>query len=1143
MRVALIAFCVLLTPFFASAGVPDPFIYDTRLIGLPMIVGASYGTYQTAVRVGNTPTLQTSVHTFSSIPLVSTDLSSFGLSSFATTSGMWRGYGAPYYPSYFYNFGPIKITASIPDGIYSVPITAVGAYGTATTTINVVVDNVPPTISLSSITFSISTTSPRAGDYMYLSGSANGTGSTVKVSGIYEGLFDASGNSLSWYARTTGDMIAYSSQSINNALASSTDGTFTNVPIKLSESDDPGQIARATSFRIRLTVYDEAGNTASTSLMIPVPKKTDPPDPCANGGCVSNVLFLPGIEASRLYEYVSCVDGVCEAKLWEPGGDDLASRLMHDANGTSIQSDVYAKSIIDNAYVPVKGNIYKSFIEQMDGIVAAGTMRAWEAIPYDWRLTPDQILDSGAVIAPGKISYLTATSSPYIMQELKKLASTSKSGKVTIVAHSNGGLVTKRLVEKLGPDASKFIDKIIFVAVPQVGTPQAIGALLHGYDQGLPSSFVSYGLSDGTAQSLAKNMPMTYNLLPSNSYFTQVDTPVVSFSDQSLLAEFRARYGDLIHSTERLRSFVTDAWRTASSTTEGLAYPSVGNELLFRNAEALHAGLDAWKPPTGITLYEIAGWGEKTLAGIDYYQGISVQCDQAVSVLSRCIKTPKIDYRPRIVLDGDGTVVTPSALWTQGAKRYWVDLKTYAKDNRLTAPLGRQHADILEVEELRMLLQNIITNNNNLNLPQYISTSTPPNPNSDTEFRFTLHSPLSLHLYDDQGRHTGISTTTGELEENIPGSRYMRFGEVQFISAPSSLNTQLVMNGYAPGSFTLDVEEVFGENTIASTTFAGIPSTINTVATMNTSTKGISDFGALVVDKNNDGQPDITLHAKEGGVVTLDTTPPITTFSAQGTVGLRDWYTSDAVITLVATDTESSVASTTYSLDGGTTWSTYLSPFAISQEGATTISYYSTDSVGNAESIASTTIKIDKTAPEARISFATTTSMLSVSGVDTGSSVSVSTQSVRSVKNEERKKEYREKGMIVATLADEAGNTTILTYTTPHSDSKQRDAATIVSVSYNGVATSSVAASTQYKWVTDKKGKYVMFASYLKTVLTTMEAHYYPKKNITTVMLKPQELDEREDNRGLDSRPVRTSFPGLLVPGLQTEKGNIKITY
>ena len=121
------------------------------------------------------------------------------------------------------------------------------------------------------------------------------------------------------------------------------------------------------------------------------------------------------------------------------------------------------------------------------------------------------------------ISYLTATSSPYVIQELKRLAKSSKTGKVTIVAHSNGGLVAKALMQKLGDaETAKLIDKVIFVAVPQVGTPQAIGALLHGYEQGLPKDWISVFLSESTARTLAQNMSSAYNLLPSANYFASI---------------------------------------------------------------------------------------------------------------------------------------------------------------------------------------------------------------------------------------------------------------------------------------------------------------------------------------------------------------------------------------------------------------------------------------------------------------------------------------------------------------------------------------------------------------------------------------------------------------------------------------------
>ncbi|MDP1689679.1 MAG: hypothetical protein Q8L52_00500 [bacterium] len=880
-----------------------------------------------------------------------------------------------------------------------------------------------------------------------------------------------------------------------------------------------------------------------TDLSLPPP----PPDPCAvPGACASNVLFLPGIEASRLYES----DGQGgDTKLWEPGGDALASRLSHDVNGVSVNPDVYVKKngVIDNAYVPIKGNIYKSFIEQMDGLVTAGTINGWEAVPYDWRLSPDQILGSGALVAPDKISYLIATSSPYIIQELKRLAATSKTHKVTIIAHSNGGLVAKRLTEMLGSEAAALVDKIVFVAVPQAGAPQAVGALLHGYDQGLPTSFISYGLSDSAARTLATNMPMTYNLIPSKTYFTQVDAPIVTFTDQPILAPFLASYGSFIHSQELLHDFLVAPWRAASSTTEGLNYPSVGNESLLTQAEALHTNLDAWTTPAGVTLYEIAGWGEKTLAGIDYYQGITMHCDNVVSVLTGCTKTAKIDYRPRLVLDGDGTVPTPSALWTPGAKRYWVDLGKYNNQHTFSAPLGRQHADILEVEELRTFLQHIITNNGAGNLPQYISTSTPINPNSRTELHFTLHSPLTLNLYDDQGRHTGISTTTGELEENIPESRYLKFGEVQFISVPTSLNTRLVMNGYEEGSFTLDAAEVNGATVVASTTFAGIPSDTGTIAEIDVPSGGLTNMGALIVDENGDGHADITLAPNPGAEVTLDITPPVTTFSAAGTAGLHGWYTGDVSVTITATDTESQIASTTYSLDSGSTWNTYLVPFSVTQEGITTILYHSIDTAKNTEPIATTTIKIDKTAPEAKIVFSTAAKALSVAGVDAlslvNASTSVATLDPKLKYKEREEKERKSIAIVTTTLTDEAGNITVLTYTKSSSDSERRNTATVASIGYNGIVTSLVAATLQYKWSTNKKGEYTMFAAYLKTATSTLEARYQSKKNITTIMTKPQELDDRENDDNKDVRSVRLKLKGLVIPGFQTEKGSVKIIY
>ncbi len=584
---------------------------------------------------------------------------------------------------------------------------------------------------------------------------------------------------------------------------------------------------------------------------------------------VSNVLFIPGIEASRLYENLPCSGGTCETKVWEPHGDDLATHLLNNPDGQSTESGVYVRTndIIDNAYVPSVGNVYKSFIEEMNTLQNDGTIREWEAIPYDWRLDPSQIVTKGDQIAPGKISYLFGTSTPYMQQELRRLAATSKTGKVTIIAHSYGGLVTKQLTNVLGAEAGQLIDKIIFVAVPQVGTPQAIGALLHGYDQGLPTSFLPYALSAATARTLAHNMPMTYNLLPSAEYLFYAEKPTITFSDDPLLSDFKSRY-PYTYTEGGLHAFITDPAR-ASTTAVGLTYPAIGNAGLYTEAETTHQLLDAWSPPSGVPLYEIAGWGKETLSGIHYYQGVDVECDQVISVMSNCEYIPKIDYTPQMVLDGDGTVVTPSALWTLGAKRYWVNLFDY---NGFFRHIG--HADILEIPELRNFLREILISTTTQDLPQFIFNSVPTATSSVPRLRFELHSPLSLDVYDEQGNHTGISTTTGQVEENIPQSEYHQLGEVQLIDIPSSTHVHLAMKGRAKGSFTLHIDEANGDSVIASTTFAGVPSATTTRVSLDAPNGGVNKLGSLKVDENADGTPEITLIPALGATITPDLIPP-----------------------------------------------------------------------------------------------------------------------------------------------------------------------------------------------------------------------------------------------------------------------------
>jgi pimeloyl-ACP methyl ester carboxylesterase len=613
-------------------------------------------------------------------------------------------------------------------------------------------------------------------------------------------------------------------------------------------------------------------NVSFTPWLGSEPEMTEPT--ICTVACNSNVLFLSGLQASRLYrsndahqcDYYNDFDELVsptECRIWEPQGDVLSALLlMH--NGASVLPDLYTRDIIDDAYGTAA--IYSPFMTFMDTLVSADVLNEWEAIPYDWRLAFGDILASGKK-SGDNISYLEATTSPYIIQELKRLAAGSRTGKVTIIAHSNGGLLAKELLAMLGTTTSaELIDQLIFVAVPQTGTPQAIGALLHGFKQDIPHAWY---LPDGAffsaaaARLIANDMPSAYNLLPSVQYFRDVQTPVATFANSSpVLTDAYERYGGFLNTWEEMRDFMAGAEGRLAPLAQDLKTPALAEESLVDDSWDTHASLDNWTPPPSISLIEIAGWGVDTVGRIDYTQ--KKKGDNYIW-----------SYEPWLTEDGDGTVVVPSALAvgtsSSNVRRYWVDL--FRHNRGLTT--NREHASIFSVDSLLSFIKDNLVRKSVDNLEQYayFSTSTPPS-NPEKKLRFYLHSPLSLELYDDVGRHTGLSTTTGFIENNIPGAYYREFGEVKYITVPASTTLHLVLSGQAQGSFDLKIEEAEGDSVTATTTFVDIPTATSTVVTMDFTDGTIVNASPLSIDEDGDGDVDVTLLPKPGEEVFFDNTPP-----------------------------------------------------------------------------------------------------------------------------------------------------------------------------------------------------------------------------------------------------------------------------
>ena len=586
----------------------------------------------------------------------------------------------------------------------------------------------------------------------------------------------------------------------------------------------------------------------------PVPTTT----PDCTSSCFSNVLFLPGIESSRLYR--PQVVGDPENRVWEPSEDDDVRDLYLKENGEGWRDDVYTKEgdVLDE--LPVVGqNIYKSFISKMDELKEDGLINDWLPAAYDWRLSLGEILSNGNNV-DGKIYYsgdMRATSTPYIIQELRRLAATSKSGKVTIIAHSNGGLLAKQLTYVLGDEAEDLIDKMIFVAVPQAGTPMAIAAGLHGYDQDIgPGGFI---LSSEVARSFASTSPMFYHLLPSQDYFSYVDTPVIQFDPA--LSEWTSRYGQTIDSKTALDEFLADSYGRVDAETGDTDQPVQLKSTLLVPAGVLHDELDNWAPPGDIELIQIAGWGvPTTVSGITYKK-----------------KGDGVKPEPTTTIDGDGTVVVPSALWASeatGAMNYWFDLDKYNRPfNRLIT--GRlkpvNHATILDLSEINNLVADTVTDSVQA-LDQYTYFSLTSPSSDEKRLRYTLHSPLTLSAYDNNGNHTGVSTTTGQIEEQIPGSYYMEFGETKYLFTDPEIPVHIVMEGYDDGTFTFEAQELEGDEVRTSTTWQDMPVTPQTEVTIEQS-GDFSTLSDLKIDKNGDGVTDYSLAPNPDNVVLLPKAP------------------------------------------------------------------------------------------------------------------------------------------------------------------------------------------------------------------------------------------------------------------------------
>ena len=553
----------------------------------------------------------------------------------------------------------------------------------------------------------------------------------------------------------------------------------------------------------------------------------------------SNVLFLPGIQASRLHAAEDISTGIFSGysagdRVWEPGKNDDVRMLEMSESGQSVHR-LYAGSIIDTiTFDRIPGislgisDVYAGISSYFDELVASGTIEDWQPYAYDWRHDVYDIVSDGTLVD-------TDRSVDKLPEIVANLADTSHSGQVSIIAHSNGGLLAKALLDELERTGNEdLVDSLVFIGVPQIGTPQSIATILHGYDQ-----TQAYGIAvrGSVARETLQNFPAVYSLLPAERYMSETDTPIVSFDDSWQSERYRDAYGLEIDTVADFHAFLmgVESGADVRNSNSRLHVPATANTQLLTQANANQQNkLSNWTAPSEVEVIEFVGVGLPTPQAVRYESILQESCEDTPTTVF-CLNNDQPRPFLEFSLQGDETVMSDSAEAYQGDKEtYYFDLASLSLDKELSPEDGYSHVDMTEVNELQQLLNNLILGSATSELPDNVSVSFPESSGVFSVER--IASPVDILSEDQAGNKTGVVYEEGErvVYQDIPGSSYREVGDVKYLIAPAETDRTTTLSGTATGTYTYVSDVVTSTGSTRDDTLYQASTTPNMIATYST---------------------------------------------------------------------------------------------------------------------------------------------------------------------------------------------------------------------------------------------------------------------------------------------------------------------
>ncbi|MFA6301007.1 MAG: right-handed parallel beta-helix repeat-containing protein [Candidatus Paceibacterota bacterium] len=506
---------------------------------------------------------------------------------------------------------------------------------------------------------------------------------------------------------------------------------------------------------------------------------------CKNQSCLTHnpIIIVPGVLGTEINKPI---EGGLE-KLWldlvhnlMDIGDEFMDPLQFNFDLTPSDMSLVVGNVIGQV---LSFDYTKGLVEefQNQGYVEGTDLFLF---PYDWRFG----------VSEENVNKLKQKITDVLIQ--------SGADKVDVIAHSTGGLLVKRYV--MENPSEHYIDKTVFVGVPNTGAPKAVKALIQG------DSFGNFLVADSEMKKISKNMPVAYDLLPSEQYYN------VKGSYVEILDESGILYTSHDLSYEDMNDFLT--------ADHGLSAQAL------INAQNLHIpDFDNYDIRTsGVDLYAIDGCKAGTIGKIREVRYHSLLGDY-------------VKYLAPEEIPGDGTVPLESStnLPINQENKYYV--------------LGGEHGKMLSQEGTRQKIVNIISGSSLFE--QGVITQDI----SECELNgraISVYSPLSIDVVDQDGNHAGLTSDGVSIENNIPNADYEIMGEQKFVYLPTDGEQVYTINiaGTGTGVFTLTDASIIGNNTENMRVFNNIPVTSSLLGKVN-----LADDTTLSLDINGDEEIDQTV--------------------------------------------------------------------------------------------------------------------------------------------------------------------------------------------------------------------------------------------------------------------------------------------